>query len=439
MTQTTERPPMRIVSLTAENVKRIRAVHIEPTGALVQITGANRSGKSSVLDSIWWALAGKGVIEAVPVRQGEESAKIVIDFGSLIVTRTFDADGTTSLKVESGEGALFPSPQRLLDSFLGSLSFDPLAFMEKDPKGQLAELRRLVRLDVDVDLLDGQNAADFANRTDVNRRVKALEAKVEMYGRGLADGEVEPIDTSAILRQMEEASKKNTALEAEKARREKMGADATYCLDTAKRRRDEAAKLIAQAEELEAKGKALEVERSALPAVSDPADVSALREEVEEASKENARRSLQRTQRANHEAALAEFATAVAEADELTRRMKERTETKTAAIAAAKMPVEGLGFGDGMVLYRGLPLAQASGAETWEVVLAICAAMNPTLRVILIKQGSLLDENAKARVATWAEEKGYQVWMETVDTSGKVGIVMEDGRARLADVAEAET
>ena len=51
---------MNIVKLRAENIKRIVAVEIEPDGALVQITGRNGAGKSSVLDAIWWALAGNG-------------------------------------------------------------------------------------------------------------------------------------------------------------------------------------------------------------------------------------------------------------------------------------------------------------------------------------------------------------------------------------------
>lgn len=50
---------MKIVSLTAENVKKLTVVEITPAGNLVQITGKNGQGKSSVLDAIWWALAGR--------------------------------------------------------------------------------------------------------------------------------------------------------------------------------------------------------------------------------------------------------------------------------------------------------------------------------------------------------------------------------------------
>lgn len=48
---------MKIIALQAENVKRLVAIEIRPDGNLVQITGKNGAGKTSVLDCIWWALA----------------------------------------------------------------------------------------------------------------------------------------------------------------------------------------------------------------------------------------------------------------------------------------------------------------------------------------------------------------------------------------------
>lgn len=42
-----------IISLTVENIKKIKAVTIRPTGNVVEITGRNGQGKSTVLDAIW--------------------------------------------------------------------------------------------------------------------------------------------------------------------------------------------------------------------------------------------------------------------------------------------------------------------------------------------------------------------------------------------------
>ena len=51
---------IKINKLEIENVKRIKAVKIEPTAnGLTIVGGNNNQGKTSVLDSIAWALGGE--------------------------------------------------------------------------------------------------------------------------------------------------------------------------------------------------------------------------------------------------------------------------------------------------------------------------------------------------------------------------------------------
>ncbi len=437
---------LKIVSLTAENIKRIVAVHIEPQGSLVEITGKNGSGKSSVLDSIWWALQGKGVVQTQPIRQGQTEGMIRIDFGSLIVNRHFrredDGEYTTSLSVENDEGAIYSSPQKMLDGFLGSLSFDPLAFMEKDGKGQLAELRRIVKLDVDLDEVDRLNRGDYERRSVVNRSVRNLTENVATYAadlKNLGAGPTDLVDTSPFLADMEAASSTNAAIERERIRRDGERLNAANTNERAKRLAGEAEAMRKRADELDEEAlrmvrdstRVLE-ELNALPPIDAPVDVAAVRAKLEEAGRENERRRLRSVAKGRHDAGVRELKLVEAESEGLSAAMEKRTAEKTAAIAAAKMPVEGLTFADGGVLWQGVPLAQASTAEQIRVSLAVGMAMNPGLRVILIRQGSLLDDISREIVRQWAEENDYQVWMERVDTSGKIGIVMEDGAARVA-------
>src|SRR3989304_5788661 len=140
---------MKILKLTAENVKKLRAVEITPTGELVEITGRNGAGKSSVLDSLWWALAGTKHIQAVPIRKGATKARIRLDLGELTVERRFSEKGPTPT-VENAEGARFTSPQGILDALLGALTFDPLAFVGQEPREQFETLRRLLPLPHDA-------------------------------------------------------------------------------------------------------------------------------------------------------------------------------------------------------------------------------------------------------------------------------------------------
>lgn len=91
------------------------------------------------------------------------------------------------------------------------------------------------------------------------------------------------------------------------------------------------------------------------------------------------------------------------------------------------MPVPGLSLAEGRVLLNGVPFDQSSSAEQIRTSVAIAMAANPKLRIIRIKDGSLLDEDGLRLIAEQAKENDYQVWIERVDSSGKIGIVMEDG------------
>ena len=117
---------------------------------------------------------------------------------------------------------------------------------------------------------------------------------------------------------------------------------------------------------------------------------------------------------------------------ELTKAMEARTEQKRALIDGAKFPVRGLGIDDGQVTFRGIPFEQCSSAEQLRVSVAIAMAANPTLKILRIKDGSLLDSSGMKILGDMAEKHGFQVWIECVDESGEVGIVLEEG-AVVAD------
>ena len=131
--------------------------------------------------------------------------------------------------------------------------------------------------------------------------------------------------------------------------------------------------------------------------------------------------------------AVDELTAARLEAENLTNVMEDRTKAKRAAITNANMPVSGLSFDESQVLYNGFPLEQASAAEQLRVSFAIAAAANPRLAIALIRDGSLLDEKSLADVGAMADAHNMQVWIERVDTSGKVGIVLEDGAVTSID------
>lgn len=432
---------LRIVRLTAENVKKLRAVEIVPAGNVVQITGANGSGKSSVLDAIYYALAGAGAHPSRPVRAGTERAVIKLDLGEITVIRRFTESGGTSLQVEASNGARFPSPQRLLDELLGALTFDPLDFSRMDPRRQLDQLRGLVKLDTDIDALDAANRTDYASRTDHNRQARALRAQAEAI-------EVDPaapatlVDLDALLEELQSAGEVNAEIERRRARRNDAERDVQAIRDQANRERNQAGVLRLQIARLQQEAIDLESQAANTDARADrllaqlataaplaaPTDLSGIRARIDQAKVTNTKVA-SRQRRAELEA---QAAAEEAKSQALTDAMEKRTTERSEAIGRASMPVPGLSFGDGEVIYNGIPFAQASSAEQLRVSVAIAMAANPKLRVLRIKDGSLLDENGLRLIAEMAGDRDFQIWIEQVDTSGLVGIVMEDGAVRGA-------
>lgn len=100
---------------------------------------------------------------------------------------------------------------------------------------------------------------------------------------------------------------------------------------------------------------------------------------------------------------------------------------RAAMLAAAKFPVEGLSFADGGVTFNGLPLLQASGAERIRVSMGIALAANPKIKLVLIRDASLLDEDSLAMVAEMAESAGAQVILERVGSGDPDAIIIVDG------------
>jgi hypothetical protein len=201
---------MKVVRLQAQNIMRLLAVDIEPDGNTVVVSGKNAQGKSSVMNCIWlacqYAAAHKKIKQ--PLRNGEAEGSIVIDLGDYIVTRTFSGD-QTRLKIEAPSGATFPSPQAMLDKWIGDLGFDPVEFANMDDKEQVKVLRELLGLDFTE--LDEQRRAVYEERTVVNRLLKEAESILANTPKPDADAPMELLKIEDLQQKLLEADEKNLA------------------------------------------------------------------------------------------------------------------------------------------------------------------------------------------------------------------------------------
>ena len=421
---------MKILRFYGENVKRLKAVEIKPDGNLVQITGKNGHGKSSILDSIAWALDFAAHGQSVPIRKGATTAKIVLDIGDngasqLVVERRF-TEKASYLEVRNPEGFKAGSPQKILDDLVGAISMDPVAFLRQRPADQVETLRRLVG--VDFSALDAERKRLYDERTLVNRDGKNKAG--ELAGlQFAAEQPYEPVDVSALLeeqRQAEAENRRRDGIDRSLTEAKREVAQSTGCIDAVK------AQIASLEEELERyessldfwNDRVLELERQRDAA---RLEIEPIRTKIAAANETNAKAAAWRSKKELHDRLSAEVDGLRTKSASLTQAIDQIDADKAKTIAAADMPVTGLGFGDGCVTFDGLPLEQASDAQQLEISMAIAAAMNPKLRVLRIRDGSLLDDDALARVAAWAEEKDMQVWMEIVQSDSPTAVWIEDG------------
>lgn len=429
----------KIVRFQAENVKRLQAVEISPDGNLIEITGKNGNGKSSLLDAIFYALGGTKDIPATPIRKGEQKAMVHLDLGEIRVTRRFTAqeDGTynTTLVVENGEGARYSSPQSILDALIGQLAFDPLEFTRLKARDQFDTLKQFVP---DFDFVANAKVRKdaFDDRTAVNRDIKNLKSQVAGFSVPEGTPDIE-IDVSALTEKMQKVGEHNASIEQRKANRERVADDAVRFRQEAGSLEQQAIDYRRLADEADEKAKALRADADACDKrladagpLPEPMDASEVRAEIERANQINS--AVRDKQRMNQ--IIREVEAKEAEAAALNKAIDDADAAKAKAIAEAKMPIEGIGFAEDYVTLNDLPFEQASSAEQLRASIAIAVAANPKLRVLIVRDGALLDDESMGIVASMAEEHGVQVWIETVASDRPSAVVIEDGR-----LAESET
>jgi DNA repair exonuclease SbcCD ATPase subunit len=444
--------PLRILRLDVENILRVVAVRFCTDRRAVELTGKNRQGKSSVIDAIWMALGGEKMIPPDPIHDGAEVGRIVLDLGDdaglqyrvarKIVKSDNDKGFATSLTIESADGARFSNPQKLLNSFIGALSCDPLDFIAMKPREQFDLLKKFVA-GVDFDAIAKANADDFKTRTDVNRDAKAKRVQADGI-RIDPDAPTARQDEAKLVAELATAGETNAkverfraAIEARKQRASVLDAAA----ESARQRVEDLKKQIASLEaaadrdENEAANIRLEVADAAMPTPVDTADLTA---RINAARDANARFDAAERARADRTRLDSEASALEKQSADLTKAMADREAAKEKAVAEAKMPVAGISFGDGAILLDGHPLAQASQAQKLNLAIAIAVALQPRLRFITTKNAALLDDDSWQALVRLADEQNLMIIAETVNSQRPTAVVIEDGHVRGAVKQAAE-
>jgi DNA repair exonuclease SbcCD ATPase subunit len=429
---------MRVIGLKVQDFKRIRVIDITPNEFVNRISGGNGSGKTSVLDAIEVCLRGTRNVPSKPVRKGASKAIIEIDLGEWIVRRTFSEGGSKNgfLTVEPKDGkSRLQGPQEFLNKLVGPNSFDPLEFIRMEPEEQFKTLYKIVLPDVDPNSLDIEKNPDYLKRRELKKEIKALETRRDAIQ--IPDNlPMEKRDEAKLLKELGEVGEHNARIERTKRQREEIQrkADETDDSIAAKVERIEA--LRAQVKQMEADVK----EDKAIVAgtrktiekwepLPEPKNSAHYTQAITEARILNAAID----KRGQRDELQKEIDGITKRVDSLSTALDEHEANQTKAIEEAKFPIPGLAFGNQEVIFEGIPFTQVSNADQIRASVAIGMADNPQLRVMRIKDGSLLDNASMKVISEMCMSEDFQLFCEIVDTSGDVGVYLEEGEVKTVN------
>ncbi|MGP5256413.1 AAA family ATPase [Glutamicibacter ardleyensis] len=383
-----------ITEATLKNFQKVSFAKIEPSGNLIVLAGKNGAGKTSTNDGLEAALTGhNGRNIKRPIKDGHGKATIDIKLsdGSTLI-RGYTPSGTT-LKGLDAEGNKFG--QRDLDARISSLGIDGRKFISLGEKEQLAALLSIVDLPFKPAELDAERKRLEAQRLSVGQQGKAL-------GEPYADPKIPTEETSAtdIIGAIREAQEQASRI-----------TDTQNSVSFAQNKVEEITAQIAElTRHLGQWTEAVIQHQAELEVMEKPADVTGL--EAQLASVEESNASIRANNQAREQAQRKlELRT---EYEALTEQIKALDQRKVDGLAQAEMPIEGLNFDDEGVLYQGVPFSRASGREQLIVSCAMIMATNPEIRVIVIRDGNVLDMEGMEILQSMAEATDFQIFIELV-------------------------
>lgn len=408
---------MKILNLKSTNIKGIKAIDITPKDDMVIISGKNGAGKTSALDSIWYVLCWKAGAKGtpMPIRKGEKEAEgevtLCEDLSSddlaagkipevlFIVNRVWKANGDTQLKVTNGRGLKYTTPQKLLDDFIGYLSFDPRLFSQMKGREQRQVLIDLTGFDVTE--IEKRIAFLYDQRLEKGREVKSLTGNREEIT--IEDLPEELISVADINNELQEAMMVNTKI------------------DEATRNKEQSLKEIERLKTLINNCENYLHENKEIP-------IDSLKEKLSESQAINEQvRARDRNRIADRKENKAKN-----EYDDFTREIDEQTKMKVDGLKENwyKIPDQKLSLTEEEIAYDGTPYSQIAYSEQLKLCIKIGMALNPKLKVLRISDWTLLDNESKETVRQMAREFGYQIWAEEVDDTGFIGFYIEEGKVK---------
>ncbi|QBX14265.1 hypothetical protein Javan131_0050 [Streptococcus phage Javan131] len=405
-----------INKLEIENVKRIKAVKVEPsTTGLTIIGGNNNQGKTSVLDAIAWALGGNKYKPSQAMREGSQvppTLKITMSNGLTIERKGKNA----SLKVVDPNGQ--KGGQQLLDSFVEELAINLPKFMDGTPKEKADVLLEIIGVG------DQLAELEFKEKEIYNQRhaIGVIADQKEKFAKEMTyypDAPKQLVSISELIQQQQAILAKN----GENAQKRQNVERIRYDYDQSILEVDRLRKLLADAE---AKTNKLSEDlKIANTDAMDLHDESTAEIEANIADIDEVNRKV----RANFDKDKAEEDAKQQreQYNALTNDIESIRQQKRDLLTNADLPLEGLSVDDGKLLYLGQEWDNMSGSQQLMVATAIVRKLKPDCGFVLIDKLEQMDNITLTQFGQWLEQEGLQAIATRVSTGDECSIIIEDG------------
>lgn len=400
---------LKINKLEIENVKRIKAVKLEPKeNGLTIIGGNNNQGKTSVLDSIAWALGGEKYKPSQAAREGSvipPTLHIVMNNG-LVVERK---GKNSSLKVTDPSGQ--KAGQQLLNEFVEQLALDLPKFMESSGREKARTLLQIIGVGDQLDTLDKEEKELYNERLYIGRTADQKEkfAKEQPY---YPDAPKELVSPSELIRQQQEILAQNGE---NQRKRERL-----HELEQEYQKVNEQMEMLLR--------KQAEIESSLVIARKSAADLHDESTAELEESISNIE-EINRKVRANLDKDKAEDDAREYrnQYNSLTQKIEQIRDHKVKLLDSANLPLSELSVKDGELIYKGQQWDNMSGSDRLKVSTAIVRKLNPKCGFVLLDKLEQMDLDTLKEFGVWLENEGLQAIATRVSTGGECSIIIEDG------------
>lgn len=407
---------MKINTLELENVKRIKAVKIEPTkDGLTIIGGKNQQGKTSVLDAIAWALGGEAFRPSKPQREGSvipPNLKITLSNG-IIVERK---GKNSSLKVTDPSGK--KAGQALLNEFVNTLALNLPKFMNSSNKEKATTLLNIIGVGDQLLQYEKQETELYNSRFAIGR-IADQKAKYVKEMVSYPDAPKEMISPSELIRQQQEILARNGENQRKREKVDKY----RYQVDTLTQELDNLKKQTA--------AKQAELDKATQNLSIATMDATDLVDESTEELEKNIQdiEIINAKVRANldKEKADDEAKQYQSQYTELTNRLNDVRKAKMDLLNHADLPLQGLSVDDGELTYNGQKWDNMSGSEQLKVSTAIVRKLNPECEFVLLDKLEQMDLDTLNEFNEWLETQGLQVIATRVSTGDECSVIIEDG------------